>query len=117
MNPFNMRVSKDMKVYRPNDKFWKQWRANKQYLKEDGVRVIKIENKYIVLVPVNFKEEEELPKIELTSVQFHKTNTTIDRENDLIYQAVVRTTQEIKNLQAECNKNGTLCHHFLSFSN
>ncbi len=59
MSPFSMRVSKDMKVYRPNDKFWEQWRANKQYLKEDGIKVLKIGKKYLVLVPNNYEEEEE----------------------------------------------------------
>ena len=59
MKPFNMKVNKIMKVYRPNNTFWEKWRADKDYLKEDGIRVLKFGKKYIVLVPNDYKEEEE----------------------------------------------------------
>ena len=49
----------------------------------------------------------DVPKYEVTSVDFKKT-ATLNRENDLVYQANLEAIKEIKNLQLTCKQNGSL---------
>jgi len=59
MAPFNMKSAKRVKIFRPSQKFWEMWAVDKAYLKAEGVRVIKTENRFYVIVPANFREEEK----------------------------------------------------------
>jgi len=51
------------------------------------------------------EEAPDVPKYEVTSVDFKKT-ATLNRDNDLVYQANLEAIKEIKNLQLTCKQNG-----------
>ena len=43
-----------------------------------------------------------------TPVKVEKTDSSIDRANDQVYQAVNLVFKQIKELQTECNSNGKI---------